>query len=48
MQQLRKLCITLSLNLQTGLDYFLSLSFFDLLDLCEDLREVSKEYERKQ
>lgn len=22
--------------------------FFDLLDLCEDLREVSKEYERKQ
>jgi len=32
----------LSINLQTGLDFFLDLSLFDLLDLCEDLKEVNK------
>jgi len=30
------------MNLKTGLDYFLGLEFFDLLDLCDDLREVNK------
>nr|DAF46223.1 MAG TPA: hypothetical protein [Caudovirales sp. ctaix4] len=30
------------MNLQTGLDFFLGLSLFELLDLCEDLKEVSK------
>lgn len=42
MSDLRKLCLALALNLKTGLDYFLGLSIFDLLDLCEDLREVNK------
>ena len=30
------------MNLQTGLDFFLGLSLFELLDLCEDLKEVNK------
>lgn len=30
------------MNLKTGLDFFLDLSFFDLLDLCDDMKEVSK------
>ena len=40
-KELRKLCIVLSMNLRTGLDYFLNLSFFDLLDLCAEIKEVN-------
>lgn len=40
---MRKLCLVLSMNLRTGLDYFLSLSIFDLLDICEELKEVNKQ-----
>ena len=42
LSELRKLCLVLSMNLKTGLDYFLDLSFFDLLDLCDDMKEVSQ------
>ena len=37
-KELRKVCILLSQNLTTGLDYFLGLSLFDIIDLCEDLK----------
>lgn len=30
------------MNLKTGLDFFLDLSFFELLDLCDDMREVNQ------
>lgn len=43
MSDLRKLCLALTLNLKTGLDYFMGLSIFELIDLCEDLQEVSKQ-----
>ena len=39
--ELRKCCLTLSLNLSTGLDYFLQMNIFDLIDLCADLKEVT-------
>lgn len=32
----------------TGLDYIFSLSFFDILDLCEDLKEIRKEAEKRK
>ena len=43
MSDLRKLCLALALNLKTGLDYFMGLSIFEFIDLCEDLQEVSKQ-----
>ena len=33
--------LRLSLNLSTGLDYFLQMNIFDLIDLCADLKEVT-------
>ncbi len=48
MADLRKSCIALSLNLGTGLDFFLGLSLFDLIDLCEDLVEVRKSQENER
>lgn len=47
MKDLRKLCISLSMNLQTGMDYFLSLSIFELIDVCTDVNEIYKETKRK-
>ena len=44
---LRKLCLTLCINLKTGLDFFYGLSLFDLIDLCSDLQEVTKELNGK-
>lgn len=43
MKSLRKLCIVLSINLKTGLEYFMGLTVFELLDLCEDISEVNRE-----
>ena len=41
------MCILLSQNLTTGLDYFLGLSLFDIIDLCEDLKEIQKEAKKQ-
>lgn len=46
-KELRKLCLTLSMNLNTGYDKLTEMPFFELLDMCEDLREVQKDAERR-
>lgn len=32
------------MNLNTGLDYFMSMGIFDLIDLCEELKEVTPKH----
>ena len=44
---MRKLCLALSINLNSGFDKFEEMSLFDLLDLCEDYNELTKEMGRK-
>lgn len=39
--------MVMSINLFTDLPYFLSLSIFDLLELCEDYKELQKEMRKK-
>ena len=34
--------MALSMQLGTGMDYFLGLSIFELLDLCDDFKELNK------
>lgn len=40
---LHKLVVSLSIELKTGLDYLMGLSLFDILDLCEDLKDINHE-----
>ena len=47
MKDLHKLSVTLSIELKTGLDYIQDLSLFDVMDICDDLNELSKEMELK-
>ena len=46
-KELRKLCLALSINLNSGFDTFESMSIFDLLDVCEDYKELTKDINRK-
>lgn len=45
--ELRKACIILAQNLTTGLDYIRGLSIFELIELCEDLKEIQKEVDKQ-
>ena len=46
-KELRKLCLALSINLNSDFNNFESMSIFDLLDVCEDYRELTKDINRK-
>lgn len=47
-KRLKKIMIQLSMSLQTGLDYFESLSVIELLEVIEEVNEVVSERERVQ
>ena len=44
--KIRKAIIRLSLALRTGIDFFYSLSVFELFDLMEEVAEVGKDKKR--
>lgn len=35
----------LSMNLNTGLDFFLGLSLFELFEICEEVKEINDSIE---
>ena len=37
----------LSINLNSGFDHFEEMSIFDLLDVCEDYRDLMKDIDKK-
>lgn len=41
--ELRKLCLALSINLNSGFDVFMEMSVFDLIDVCEDYKELMRD-----
>lgn len=46
LSKLKKVVIQLAMALKTGIDYFYSLSIFELFDLVEEVAEVVSERER--
>lgn len=43
---LRKLAIQLSMTLRTGIDFFLSLSVFELREIAEEVADIGKQQQR--
>lgn len=41
------MCLALSINLNSGFHQFEEMSIFDLLDVCEDYKELTKDINRK-
>jgi hypothetical protein len=39
--------MAMSMNLHTGYDVFLQMPVFELIETCEDLRDMQKEAERE-
>ena len=44
---LRKVCITLSINLNSSYQSFADMELFDLFEVCGDYAELQKEMESK-
>ena len=47
-KKLRRLCLTLSVNLRSSYTELTRMGIFDLLDLCKDLKEVSQSHGKQR
>ena len=47
MEQVRKVCLKLSINLNSPYQSFADMGVFDLIDVCEDYNAIVKEENRK-